>query len=217
MDKREVGPNPDDTEAWRQVIESQSLPSIRSQSLVATVQSCGPSGDRRVLEPLMKEISARMMRILRKQIGRNHRNEGWDLIEEAHGQLIEAVLKYNSADGTALRAAFRATVLFRGADAIRREQLHSSRYDYAIDESALPLRHKKSISGDEEHAHVESVLRQIKDPRRRLAFRLHMDGVPRNSTKVESIASAIGVSAKTAETWIKETEEEIKTILGEKP
>jgi DNA-directed RNA polymerase specialized sigma24 family protein len=217
MDIREVGPDPDDTKAWRQVIESKSLPSIEGQSLVAAVQRYGPSGDRRVVEPLMKEISARMMRILRKQIGRNHRNEGWDLIEEAHGQLIEAVLKHNSADGTALRTAFLATVLFRGADAIRREQLHSSRYDYAIDEGALPLRHKKTISGDEEHAHVESVLRQIKDPRRRFAFRLHMDGVPRNSTKVESIASALGVSAKTAETWIKETEEEIRTILGEKP
>jgi len=217
MDKREVGPDPDDIEAWRQVIESQSLPSIRSQSLVATVQRCGPSGERRVVELLMKEISARIMRILRKQIGRNHRNEGWDLIEDAHSQLIEAVLKHNSADGTALRTAFHATVLFRGADAIRREQLHSSRYDYAIDKGALPLEHKKTLSDDEEHAHVESVLRQINNPKRRLAFRLYMDGVPRNSTKVESIASALGVSAKTAETWIKETKEEIRSILGEKP
>jgi len=213
METREEGPDPDDIAAWRQEIASGSLPKIRSQSLVAAVQRIGPNGERRVLEPLMKEISARMMRILRKQIGRNHRNEGWDLIEEAHGKLIEAVLKHNSADGTGLRTAFYTRVRFRGADAIRREQLHGERYDYALEDGGLPLRLNKTAATDEEHAHVEDVLRMIQDPRKRLAFRLYMDGVPRNSTKVASIASALGVSAKTAEDWIKETKKRSKPFL----
>ena len=217
MNTKEEGPDPCDSEAWRHVIESQQLPTIRSQSLVAAAQQIGSKGDRRVLEPLMKEISDRMMRILRKHIGRNNRNEGWDMIEEAHGKLIEAVLKPESADGSALRNAFVATVKLRGADAIRREALYKQRYAYSEDEAVVPFRQKKFLPEDEERAHVEAALRRVKDPRKRLAFRLHMDGVPRHSTKVESIASALGVSAKTAETWIKETKEEIKSILGVKP
>jgi RNA polymerase sigma factor (sigma-70 family) len=216
MDIKEEGPEPGDIAGWRRAIEGQSLPRIPGQRLVAAAQQIGPSGDRRVLEILMKEISDRMMRILRKRIGRNHRNEGRDMIEEAHGGLIEAVLQPKSADGGALRTAFVATVRFRAADAIRREQLNSERYVYSEDETPRPGGHK-ALSQDEERAHVEGVLKRIADPRKRLAFRLHMDDVPRNSTKVESIASALGVSAKTAETWIKETEEEIKTILGVKP
>jgi len=217
MNTREEGPDPCDSEAWRRVIGSQQLPTIRGQSLIAAVQQIGSKGDRRVLEPLMKEISDRMMRILRKHIGRNHRNEGWDMIEEAHGKLIEAVLKPKSADGSALRTAFVTTVRLRGADAIRREALHKERYAYSEDEAVVPFGQKEFLSEDEERAHVEAALRRVKDPRKRLAFRLHMDGVPRYSIKVESIASALGVSDKTAETWIKETEEELKTILGVKP
>lgn len=216
MDTKEDGPDSSDLEAWRQVIENQLLATIRSQNLVSVVQQIGSSGDRRVVEALMKEVSDRIMRILRKYIGRKHRNEGWDLIEDAHGKLIEAVLKPKSADGSALRVAFVQTVRFRGADAIRSEELHEKRYPDSEDEDVIPLRQEKCLSEDEERAHVESILRRIRDPRKRLAFRLHMDGVPRHSTKVESIASALGVSAKTAETWINETEEEIKTILGVK-
>ena len=217
MGKSEEGPDPGDIAAWRQVIEDKSLGRIQGRQLVAAAQQIGASGDRLIINSLMNEIAERMMRILRKHIGKNHRNEGWDMIEEVHNQLIEAVLKPTSADGVGMRTAFLARIKLRAADAIRREQLHSERYTYSEDEEQRLDRHKVQASENEECAHVESVLKRIADPRKRLAFRLHMDGVPRNSTKVESIASALGVSAKTAETWVKETEEEIKTILGVKP
>ena len=217
MDTMEEGPDPDDAEAWRQAVESQSLRSVRGQCLVAAAQTIGPEGDQRLLNPIMGEITRRLMRMLRKRIGRNRRNEGCDMIEEAHGQLIEAVLKPDSADGKALRTAFVATVNFRAADAIRREGVQTERLAYAEDKASIPAHERKAWSQDEERAHVESVLRRIADPRKRLAFRLHLDGLPRNSTKGESIAKALGLSAKTVETWIKETEYEIKTILGVKP
>jgi RNA polymerase sigma factor (sigma-70 family) len=217
MNKKEEGPDPGDIAAWRKAIDSQSLSRIPGHRLVGAAQQIGPSGDKRVINALMNEITERIMRILRKHVGRNHRNEGWDIIEEAHGKLIDAVLLPKSADGAAMRTAFVATVKFRAADAIRREELHSDRYTYSEEEAPPVNGHKELSSPQEERAYVESVLRRIADPRKRLAFRLHLDGVPRNSTKVESIASALGVSAKTAETWIKETEEKIKTILGVKP
>jgi DNA-directed RNA polymerase specialized sigma24 family protein len=217
MDKKEEGPDPGDIAAWRRLVQSETLARIPGHRLVAAAQKLGPSSDQRVINALMNEISERIMRILRKHIGRNHRNEGWDMIEEAHGKLIDAVLLPKSADGTAMRTAFAATIRFRAADAIRREELHSDRYAYSEEEMPATGSNKELSSPEEERAYVEGVLKRIVDPRKRLAFRLHMDGVPRNSTKVDSIASALGVSAKTAETWVNETEEEIKTILGVKP
>lgn len=215
MDKNEEGPDPGDTVAWRQVIERQELGSIKGHRLAAAAQKIGPSGDQEVLNSLMNEISNRMMRILRRLIDRNHRNEGWDMIEETHGKLIEAVLLPDSADGTAMRTAFVATIKFRAADSIRSEQLHVDRYEYSDDD--VPVADdSEEMSSQEQHAYVEGVLRRVADPRKRLAFRLHMEGVPRNSNKGCSIASALGVSAKTAETWVREIEEEIKIILGEK-
>ena len=217
MDKKEDGPDPGDVNGWRRVIESEMLSKIQGRQLVAAAQKIGPSGDRRVINSLMNEISDRIMRILRKYIGRNHRNEGCDMIEDTHGKLIETVLRPESADGTAMRTAFVATVKFRAADAIRSESLHTERYQSSEEEMPVTGSPGKPSVLEEESAHVEGVLNRIADPRKRLAFRLHMDGVPRNSIKVESIASALGVSAKTAETWIKETEQEIKIILGVNP
>ncbi|NQE65500.1 sigma-70 family RNA polymerase sigma factor [Caulobacter sp. RHG1] len=215
MDEEE-GPDPGDIAGWRQVVDRQELSKIPGHRLVMAAQKIGSSGGRRTINALMSEISDRIMRILRKRIGRNHRNEGWDMIEEAHGKLIDAVLLPKSADGTAMRTAFVATIRFRAADAIRREELHSDRYVHVEEQQPSAGGQKELSSPTEEQAHVESVLKRIADPRRRLAFRLHMDGVPRNSIKVESIASALGVSAKTAEEWVKETEEQVKAILGAK-
>jgi hypothetical protein len=56
----------------------------------------------------------------------------------------------------------------------------------------------------EEHMDVQRVLANITDDRKRLAFRLHMDGYPCGSTRTPSIASAVGISTKTAEAWIAE-------------
>lgn len=89
------------------------------------------------------------------------------------------------------------------------------RHARAVDDSiAAPDLSSYSPEYDE-HLYVEAVLRQIPDERKRLAFRLYMDGVPRHSIKRDSIASALDVSAKTVGTWIRETKRDIRDILGE--
>lgn len=192
MNSTEEGPDPADIQAWRRMVENGSYKSVSHQSLVAAAQSMGPFGDQRILNPIMLEIGDRTMRILRKRIGRNHRNQGYDAIERAHGQLIEAVLKPQSADGSALRTAFVSTVRYRAADAIRREQLETARFSEPEEDETTPTTTCSQPASDmEESAQVESVLRNVRDPRKRLAFRLYMDGVPRNSTKAESIASSL--------------------------
>ncbi|TPM98611.1 hypothetical protein [Mesorhizobium sp. B2-1-5] len=52
---------------------------------------------------------------------------------------------------------------------------------------------------------VERILAQVPDPRKRLAFRLHLDRVPFGGTKgTASIAGALEIDRKTAEHWVAE-------------
>lgn len=137
------------------------------------------------------------------------------MIERAHGQLIEAVLKPNSADGAGLREAFRVRVENRAADAIRAESKIIRRQPSYEVEGTLPQVRKGVWSEPDELAYVESVLRCVEDPRKRMAFRLHMNGVPKGSAKFESIAKALGVSRETAGEWVAEVKSQLRIIVGD--
>lgn len=208
-------PQPDDLAAWRRLIAGNELSHCTHESVVAAIQSLGPNGERRILNALMKHISDVLNRILRNRIGRNHPNEGFDIIERAHTQLIEALLQPNSPDGKGLAVAFKARVDFRAADAIRAERLQSARQPYGEDVAAYERTSDDMHQISEEHVSVENLLKRITDPRKRLAWRLHMERVPLGGTKGHSIARIAGVSAKTAGEWIEEIKELLKGILGD--
>lgn len=213
---RRRGPEPGDTDAWLRLLQEKSLKELFIADVVAAVQKIGPNGNRRLVEGLMSHISDCIMHRLRKRIGRHFRNEGNDMIQNTHCQLIASVLKPRSADGVALRKSFWARVDSRAADAIRAETKALKREIYSEDEpqSAEP----DSSSGSnplEDEVHAESVLMTVTDVRKRLAFRLHMDDVPYQSKKTDSIAKALGVSAKTIEKWIGEVKQQLSDILGD--
>jgi hypothetical protein len=50
-------------------------------------------------------------------------------------------------------------------------------------------------------------MKSVSDERKRLAFYLHMDDVPFGSKRGDSIARALGISAKTAKKWVEEVQE----------
>jgi hypothetical protein len=58
---------------------------------------------------------------------------------------------------------------------------------------------------------IKRFLKVVPDERKRLAFYLHMDGIPYGSMRGESIARALGVSKKTAKEWVKEVQETLKS------
>lgn len=216
MDREDgESPQPDDLVGWRRVIAADGLGQCPPARVVAAIQAMGPQGDRRVLNLLMKHVSDVMLRRLRRLIGRNHPNEGIDMIERAHNGLIEAVLQPESADGEALRVAFMATVEYRAADAIRAERLRGKRHPYAEEEATVERFADDSCQIMEEHARIEQLLRRVEDPRKRLAFRLHMEGLVKGSKKGLSIAEVVGVSAKTVGEWITEIEEQLKELVGD--
>nr|WP_298681670.1 helix-turn-helix domain-containing protein [uncultured Dongia sp.] len=208
MTDAESETDPADLEEWRRHVKDGSYKQASHQSLVAAVQDLGPLADARVLNPLMLEISDRMMRILRKHIGRNHRDEGEEAIAFAHEKLLQAALKPASADGRALRKTFVSTVKSRAADAIRREQLRAARFVELDDDDAATSPGGWTEPDVEGHLYVAAMLSRIEDPDKRLAFRLFVDGATR-----KSIAAALGVSTKTAEKWIADAKIQLNALL----
>jgi hypothetical protein len=63
------------------------------------------------------------------------------------------------------------------------------------------------VRDSDEQLDVDRLLRLVQDDQKRLAFYLHMDGVPFGSTKGHSIAKAIGKSSKTARKWVEEVQQ----------
>ena len=198
----EPPPRSTDLDGWREAVADGRFRNFKMEAIIAAIQDLGPKTDKRVLNPLLLHASDTIVRILRSKVGRNHHNAGEDMITRAHGQLIQAMLNPKSADGKALRVAFVPRVQFRAADAIRVEQKNEKREraDEAIDD--LPgesppqeIDHSKEL---DEQIDVERVLSHVTDERKRLAFRLHMEGYPLESSKGASIAKALGVSSKTA-------------------
>ena len=218
----EEPPSPSDLEGWRSVAAADGLRRLRPEDIVAAIQHIGPNGDQRLLAALSTHISDELLRRIKRLVGKNHRNEGEDIIWRAHHQLILAVLKPNSKDGQALCKSFRKCVEFRVADAIRAERKYAHRNQpfktqpgVTDDGEDMVETIEPPEDGSEQVTEVQLLLNRIPDLRKREAFRLHMDGCPLGpGIGTTSIAEQLGISAKTAGEWIAETKALLKIEIG---
>lgn len=217
--EEESPPRPADLEAWRATIIDGRYRTFQMEAVIAAIQELGPNADKSVINPLVLHASETILRILRRHVGTNHRNQGEDIVEEAHAHLVQAIFTPDSADGKGMREAFVPRIRFRAADAIRADKETRKRectignFQEVADE-----RLKADIDPQQEldeKLDVEAVLMNVTDERKRLAFRLHMDGIPLDSKRTGSISKAVGVSAKTAGQWIEEVQAQLKHIVGE--
>jgi RNA polymerase sigma factor (sigma-70 family) len=218
----EEPPSPSDLEGWRTAAAGNRIRLFRPEDIVAAIQHIGPNGDQRVLSALITHVSDELMRIIRRRVGKNHRNEGEDIVLRAQHQLIVAILKPGSKDGQALCKTFRTCVEFRVADAIRAERKYAHRNQPFKTQPGVTDHGEDMVEtieppeeGSEQAAEVQRLLNRIPDPRKREAFRLHMDGCPLGpGIGTTSIAEQLGISAKTAGEWIAETKALLKIEIG---
>jgi RNA polymerase sigma factor (sigma-70 family) len=218
----EEPPSPSDLEGWRSVVAGNRLALLRPEHIVAAIQRIGPNGDQRLLAALITHVSDELLRRIKRLVGKNHRNVGEDIIWRAHHQLIVAVLKRDSKDGQALCKTFKTCVEFRVADAIRAERKYAHRNQpfktqpgVTDDGEAVVETIEPPEEGSEQTAEIQQLLNRIPDPRKREAFRLHMDGCPLGpGIGTTSIAEQLGISAKTAGEWIAETKALLKIEIG---
>lgn len=73
------------------------------------------------------------------------------------------------------------------------------------------------VRAADEQIDVDRFLKEnIKDDRKRLAFRLFMDDLPFKSKKCDSIAEALGIDERTARQWIEEIKKQLKAKIGDR-
>ena len=115
-------PRSDDLEGWRRAVEDDRFRGFRMEEIVAAVQDLGPGTDKRVLNPLALHLSDVMLGVLQRRVDTGYPNQGRDIIERVHGQLVEAVFTPGSADGKGLREAFASRIKYRIKDALTAER-----------------------------------------------------------------------------------------------
>ena len=213
-------PQPDSVDGWRAAAAgANGLGGFHMEGIVRAVQNPKVKADRQTYNALMGHVSRVLLVELRKRISTGWKNRGQDLIDDLHGKLIDAILRPSSADGKALGQCFLAVLNTRTIDAIRTERTNQSRYV----PSEIAFTDEPSHDGEEERDQVEAnltierLLECVPDPRKRLAYRLHLKGIPFKSSKgTISISRAMGVSDKTARQWIDEVDALVQEKIGDR-
>lgn len=213
-------PPPDSVDGWRAAAAGASgFGVFRMEDIVRAVQDPTLKADRQTCNALMGHISRVLFVELRKRVSTGWKNRGQDLIDDIHDTLIDAILRPSSADGTELGRRFWAVLNSRMIDAIRAEEKNQDRYI----PSEIAFTGAPSHDGEDERNQVEAdlaierLLECVPDLRKRLAYRLHLKGIPSKSNKgTISISRAMGVSDKTARQWIDEVDALVQEKIGDR-
>ncbi|MGO9545365.1 MAG: hypothetical protein ACLPPF_11290 [Rhodomicrobium sp.] len=213
----EKAPAPGDIDGWR----NAPLSRLRPEDIVRAAQDPKLKAERFIYNALMQHLSGLILRAVRAGVHRGWNNGGQDIVDDVHDNLIAAVLRPTSADGNELGQRFWAVLKTRTIDAVRNAAKERDRFTTYEDEIAEDPEREAADSQariDEKIDYervLERLLESVPDPRKRLAYRLHLQGVPRRTTKgTTSISEAIGVSAKTVGEWIDEVEAIVKAKIG---
>lgn len=213
-----------DVEWWRRAIAQEgNLRRLRPEDIVRAAQDPRIKTERRIYNALMQYLSELITRKVRSGVNRSWKNGGQDIVDNVHDKLIEAILRPGSADGTELGRRFWPVLKTRTIDQIRVAEKERDRFTFHEDEIAERPEHLADLghTGVEEKIDRERLLERalvcVPDHRKRLAYRLHLQGVPRKTTKgTTSISEVVGVSSKTAGEWIDEVDAIVREKIGEK-
>ena len=194
-----------DEAGWAAAVAAGDLGDCPPGLIVGALRALFQDGDRRLVRDLTLHVSDRVTRRLRRLIGTDHPNSGEDIIERAHGALMTAVFDPESDDGADLVEAFWPRTRFRGLDAARVEGAYQRRQPSLAtdDDGEMFVRSDRRMDGGAGSVDVSHVLSRVRDPRKRLAFRLYMEGM-RVRAGDPCVASVLGCDPKTAAKWIAE-------------
>ena len=210
----EPHPESNDIDGWRRAVKEERLSTFPLEAIVAAIQDLGVNSDIEVINALAQFLSLKVLDILEGKVRKSYPNKGDDIVQATHYKIIESVLSPNTADGKALRKFFRKKLNERLLDVLKSYQgqkQNRKKLESAVQSGVESF--DMSSSEHYESLYVEEVLSLIQDDKKRLAFRLYMEGVPVKSKDESSISDAIGKSDKTIHSWIKEIQSQLKLIV----
>jgi hypothetical protein len=121
-DVKPIPPKSTDLKGWQDAISAGHLSEFSLNVLAAAIQDLGPDVDVQVRNALAKTLHDAIFRILRKEVGFNHANQGLDIIHRTIYKLFAALSTPGSCDGNAMRKSCYALVKKRMIDAILEEK-----------------------------------------------------------------------------------------------
>jgi len=196
--------NPDE---WDRILGSGLLPSVRPEEIFVACRTLDRHADGKLVGELMAALAEIGARYLRKRVSANKPNGGTDIIHATLGKLQDAILIHEHPDAAGYAIGFFAKLDLRLLDQLRKTTKCSSRErPVEVDEEGQELEFPDLAAATPEQAMVLDELLQDVDPRKRHALVLTIAGYPAYTDRPDgvSIASMLGVSRKTAETWVRE-------------
>lgn len=192
----------------RRLVERGLLGTKPPEELFRACRALDPATDQRLLGELMAALAETAARFLRRRVSVSHPNGGTDIIHATIGKMQDAILQPGHADAEGYSVMFFGKLDLRLMDQLRRSQKRSSRErPVELDDEGQELDFPDlSVATPEQAIAIDEMLRDI-EPRKRQALALTAAGYPAYTDKpgCESVASVLGVSRKTAETWVRET------------
>jgi hypothetical protein len=218
MSDENGAPPPDDVPGWAGVLAAPGkLVALRREDVIRAVRHPSVRAHGQVFSGIMEFLNRAILKEAGNRVRTSWKDHGQQIAERVQHHLITAILDLSSADGKQMEKRYWAVLNTRTIDAVREEW---SRAQYTSD--AVPIDDLEEIDNTdtmrlaEYRAEIERILSSVPDERKRLAFRLHLQGVPLKPGKgTTSICDTLGVSDKTAGLWVAEMLALVKSKVGE--
>jgi DNA-directed RNA polymerase specialized sigma24 family protein len=219
MSDIEGAPPPEDLKGWSAVIATPgALERLKREDVIKAARHRAIQSDRRVFNALMEFLNRIFLKDASGRVKSGWQNAGQEIAERVHHHLIKAVLDPNSADGKQMERRYWAVLKNRTIDAVRKERkkLETTPDTVTLDDAEGIIANTRDSELAEMRADLERILLTVPDERKRLAIRLHLQGVPYKKGKgTTSICEVLGISDKTAGEWVAEMLVLIKSKVGE--
>ncbi len=202
-------------EAWRQVLAAGLLASILPEEIFVACLELDRDTEPDLVGELMGDLAERATRFLRRRVSPGHPNRGDDIILGTVEKLQDALLVPGHSDVTGYSSGFYAKLAVRLADQIRKSRRRATReIVIEIDEDGDEIQFPDLTGLSPDKAVEMGELLHDVDAKKRQALALYACGYRAYSDDpdIVTVGSLLGVSRKTAETWVRE----MKQLVSER-
>jgi hypothetical protein len=218
MSEESAAPPPDDVGGWAAAIAAPAkLARLKREDVIKAARHPVVRANRHVFSGIMEFLNRAILKEAGNRVRASWKDEGKQIAERVQHHLITSILDLASADGKQMERRYWAVLKTRTIDAVRDEwKREATAPDTVSTEDTSEEGDTDTMQLAEYRAEMDRILSSVPDERKKLAFRLHLQGVPLKPGKgTTSIGGALRVSDKTAGQWVAEMVALVKSKVGE--
>lgn len=196
-----------DAAEWHRIVADGTIASVKPEAIFTACRTLDRMVEGRLVGDLMAMLAEIGTRFLRTRVSSNHPNGGVDIILSTLGKLQDAILMVEHPDAHGYSIGFFAKLDLRLLDQLRRSSKRSARESpVQTTEDGEEIEFPDLAEATPEEALMLDELMHDVDPRKRRALALTTAGYPTYTDQEGGacVASILGVSRRTAETWVRD-------------